>query len=116
MTVRIESVTLERPKGKNYYTKLMEGRVVVNIPLGGFKNFGKHPVGINVKPGFKWYLTKFFLPTPSTITCCLQTTTQQEDSLRPKKTLAFFEGSGAFRARHCIGGTRNVALPLTECT
>jgi hypothetical protein len=30
----------------------MEGRVVVNIPLDGFKNFGKHPVGIDVKPGF----------------------------------------------------------------
>ncbi len=38
----------------------MEGRVVVNIPLDGFKNFGKHPVGINVKPDFKRYLTKFF--------------------------------------------------------
>jgi hypothetical protein len=37
----------------------MEGRVVVNIPLDGFKNFGKHPVGINVKP-VKWYLIKFF--------------------------------------------------------
>jgi hypothetical protein len=31
----------------------MEGRVVVNIPLDGFKNFGKHPVGIDVKPDFK---------------------------------------------------------------
>jgi hypothetical protein len=102
---------------ENYYNKLMEGRVVVDIPLDGFKNFfGKHPVDINVKPVFKWYLTKFFLPTPSTITCCLQTTTQQEGSLRPQKTLAFFEGSGAFRARHYIGGTRNVALPLTERT
>ncbi len=39
----------------------MEGRVVVNIPLDGFKNFGKHPVGINVKPDIKRYLTKFFI-------------------------------------------------------
>jgi len=41
----------------------MEGRVVVNIPLDGFKNFGKHPVGIDIKPGFKRYLTKFFIYT-----------------------------------------------------
>ncbi len=41
----------------------MEGGVVVNIPLDGFKNFGKHPVGIDVKPDFKRYLTKFFFYT-----------------------------------------------------
>jgi hypothetical protein len=40
----------------------------------------------------------------------------KEGNLRPQKTLAFFEGSGAFRARHCMAGTRNVALPLTERT
>jgi len=67
-TVRIESDTKAETK-KNCYIKLMKGRVVVNIPLDGFKNFGKHPVGINVKPD----LTKFFfLSTSSATTCHLQ--------------------------------------------
>ena len=94
----------------------MEGRVVVNIPLDGFKNLGKHPVGIDVKPDFKRYLTKFFYLHLRRQPAVFKTTTQQEGSLRPQKTLAFFEGSGAFRALNCMGGTRNVALPLTERT
>jgi hypothetical protein len=74
---------------ENYYTKLMEGRVVVNIPLDGFKNFGKHPVGIDVKPDFKRYLTKFFLSTPSATTCRLQNNYATRRQLKTSKDACF---------------------------
>jgi hypothetical protein len=83
--------------------------------------FGKHPVDIDVKPGFKWYLTKVFsYALNETLLSSNNYATNQlrnkEGNLRPQKTLAFFEGSGAFRARRCMGGTRNVTLLLTERT
>ncbi len=80
---------LERPKRKNCYTKLMEGRVVVNILLDGFKNFGKHPVGIDVKPGFKRYLTKFFLSTTSATACRLRNDYAARRHLKTSKDACF---------------------------
>jgi hypothetical protein len=74
---------------EKYYTKLMKGRVVVNIPLDGFKNFGKHPVGIDVKPDFKRYLTKFFLSTPSATTCRLQNNYATRRQLKTSKDACF---------------------------
>jgi len=67
----------------------MEGGVVVNIPLDGFKNFGKHPVGIDVKPDFKRYLTKFFLSTPSATTCRLQNNYATRRQLKTSKDACF---------------------------
>jgi hypothetical protein len=67
----------------------MEGRVVVNIPLDEFKNFGKHPVGIDVKPDFKTVPNQVFLSTPSATTCRLQNNYATRRQLKTSKDACF---------------------------